>query len=121
MPQPGTWAADAPATSLDCTGSGSIPIPPTSRREGTLEVFDGGSRIVGTGLAEGIPIELRADPDVPGRYVGEVSDPGGTGTVVYDWQVLTAQRIEGVLRDEVGVGGATCTGDQGVVLERIGS
>ena len=118
VPKEGTWEATNQAVVMSCAG---LTVPLERHTElGTIEVFDDGTRIVGTGLTEdGAPIELHSVDSINGRYEGSIVIPEG-GDLRFLMQLETDELIWGVLDGELATGDAPCEILRPVVLVYLG-
>ncbi len=112
VPLPGTWTATDFAGQMVCGGR-TIPMPAQESGAGTLEVVDGGAKIIvsGIGDAQEVSIELNAEPTITGRYRGflQMTEDGVPFTLNYIWQLVTDEYIVGFFTSDVTAEGISCT------------
>lgn len=114
-PKAGRWrAVNLPGT-VKCGGF-TRRIPKTSTDRATLQVLDGGQRLVGRELGEkGSKFVVSADPEITGRYTGSVNVKGQGGRVDMDltMQLITDRHIVGSAKVTVKAGGQRCRINRG--------
>ena len=109
-PKAGIWrSVNLPGT-VRCAGQ-TQRIARTVSDDVSLQLEDGGARIVGRDLGErGSKVALQADPDVSGRYVGTVDleAPGGRVEMDLTMQLITDEHVVGSAAITVKAAGQRC-------------
>lgn len=110
VPKAGRWrAVNLPGT-LSCGGFTSR-IRRSATDKATIEIQNGGQRLVGRELGEkGSKFVVEADPKVTGRYTGTVNLKADGGRVDMDltMQLITDKHIVGTADVTVRAGGQRC-------------
>jgi hypothetical protein len=109
-PRKGRWNVQNHAGTMACTGTMSmtLPLKPASG-EGTLQVQEGCSTIVASGLSDDeATITMRADGSCGFRGSVGGEEGGFPMTIDFTWVVESAERITGALNSKVSESGMTC-------------
>lgn len=110
-PLAGKWRAVSKAGRISCGGF-NTPLP-KSTDNGSIDVRQGGNRLIATGVADGrkTRIVLDADPDKPGRWSGDVKvkEQGQSITLDYRMDLVSEKKLIGTMRGDFKVRGQKCT------------
>lgn len=109
-PKEGLWSVQNHAGTMACSGTFSMTLPLTpGGGEGTLEIRDGCSTIVASGMSDDeatIVMHANASCGFEGSVGGE--EGGIPMTINYTWVVESEERITGDLSSTVSEAGMTC-------------
>lgn len=121
-PKPGRWKVTNHLGSMVCTGAVSMTMPlKASTTRGTLEVLDGCSTIVASGMSED-EATLRMSAIAGCGFQGILREKrdGIPMTISFTWTVRDDERITGDLRSSVSEKGMNCEMSRDYALEFSG-